>query len=230
MPGEPIEPGQNQEENLENFLTEDEKQRLDEARPKMGEVFALPPEERKALLSEKFHGFVITGLIDEETVTAEIDSCANAQTQDEFLKRAEKLAIDYFLVSRKDVDDTVKEALLAERGRTSINDLLNYEISANGQIVKIHLEPSEKPGLRKLKELMLSGLDDLAEIVQNDANVLTVQARSWIVAKHPELVEKLGFTLGETYMWEGRESRDSEMSREEFLKRPWRGGKAKKGE
>lgn len=205
-------------------LTDDEKQQVKLADEWLGEFFdGSTPDQRREKLTSAFRPFVKAGLLDGQTLSPEIENCCSAENKEEFLKRAAGLMKTYILTRRRDVEGVERVAALAEKGRTVINEILDYETTPDGQIIKIHIWPKDKNKVRSVKEiknLMLSGLSELAEVVKNNANVQTVEAYSHLVKKHPKLVEKLGFTLGEDYATgEGKEGRGSSISRQDFLDR-----------
>ena len=104
-------------------------------------------------------------------------------------------------------------------GRTGVNDTLSYDLNTPAEI-HIHiatlftLNPAET--IKQLEE----GLHELALQLQTDPNLAQIElikGRSWIVYKHPKLVERLGFTIIDKDEEDGHAL--ASISRDEFLKR-----------
>jgi hypothetical protein len=95
-------------------------------------------------------------------------------------------------------------------------------MSINGQNEKeaeIHLAPAteliKQDGIGNFRKEVENGLKKLAEIIKTNDNIEKITATSWIVAKNPSLLERLGFTvIGEI----SKEEREQENYRDE--KRP----------
>lgn len=106
-----------------------------------------------------------------------------------------------------------------------LNKMLSYNI--DGDTVHIHVPPNvSTPNSEKIN-LAYDGLKKLASIVAQDETIKTIVATSWIVAKHPSLMNKLHFTLegeideksrAEHFPAENREIGVATMSRDELIK------------
>ncbi|HEY4513110.1 MAG TPA: hypothetical protein VJH06_01180 [Candidatus Paceibacterota bacterium] len=104
-----------------------------------------------------------------------------------------------------------------------VNKILSYGI--DGTDLHIHMDNIKASSEEKM-ELILDGLRKLVVVVNENPEVKTVSATSWIVARHHRSIAKLGFKIGGPISEEmkkkhfKREKRPvwwSEMSREEFL-------------
>ncbi|MGD0577199.1 MAG: hypothetical protein ABSA74_03940, partial [Candidatus Staskawiczbacteria bacterium] len=203
-------------------LNAEETKKLEDAAPAIANIFetARTPQERIDVILSRFKPFFDAGLLDEKALMLQIENCCSVEDKDTFIQRVTELAKVYFLAKRRDTTGVEHVAMVSEQGRTAVNEILDYDYDDNGKTIQIHLAPTNKPGMKKLKELMLSGLQDLADVVEQNEGILKIGARSPLVYKNPRLVEKLGFKLvGDVYIWKGEKSRASEMSREEFLER-----------
>lgn len=104
-------------------------------------------------------------------------------------------------------------------GRVNVNDALSYDLD-NPTEIHIHvatlftLSPSET--IKHFEE----GLHQLALRLQTDSNLAQINlisGHSWIVYKHPGLIERLGFMISDKDDETGQAL--ASMSRDEFLKR-----------
>jgi len=81
----------------------------------------------------------------------------------------------------------------------SINEALSCEVESEEEL-SIHLSivNVNKNAQDSLAFLLKSGLERLAEMLEKESRlkkIQTITATSWIVAKHPGLLKKAGFTL-----------------------------------
>ena len=111
-------------------------------------------------------------------------------------------------------------------GMTPLNEVMYY--GGRDNYVHIHLAQAKDVGVSKLRALVLDGLQKLAEQIKGNEQVQDIEATSWIVAKNPKLMEKLGFTVeGEVdeefrrqhFSGDERKISRATIKREEFLKR-----------
>jgi len=210
---------QNQEE-----LSEEERQQLKIAKIELENIIGdATVEQRRDKLVSAFKPFFDAGIADPKLILPEIENCCSAKSRDNFIERAEGLIKLYLLARRKDTKGVERIASLAEKGRTVINEVLDYEYSPDGKIVKIHIWPKDREKVRtakEIKELIFSGFEELANIVESNQKIEDIEAYSHLVKKHPKLLEKLGFKLGEEYITQqGESGQGSSISRQEFLER-----------
>ena len=119
----------------------------------------------------------------------ELERCADIKWKKEFIERV-------FAIIKPIIDLSLDRPELFPEGGSSkefvrINELISYE--RKGNICYIHIIPEGKVE-QGLSEFM-SGMKNLAKVVDGDRNIETIEATSWIVAKHPRLLEKFGFTV-----------------------------------
>lgn len=123
--------------------------------------------------------------------------------------------------------------------RDTLNDGENLKLSevlytslgeVNNKGIAIHLasaaELIKEKGMGNFKREIENGLVKLAEIVEADPNIERIDAVSWIVAKNPVLLKRLGFTVvgeiseeekGENFSDEKRPIAAAYINRKEFL-------------
>ncbi|HBB43816.1 MAG TPA: hypothetical protein DCZ83_00235 [Candidatus Yonathbacteria bacterium] len=133
--------------------------------------------------------------------------------------------------TQPDVFESVqREANLNNSGYLKLSEVLHFGL--DGEEAQLHLAPSaeliKESGTGNFKKEVENGLEKLAEIIKSINKIKEIVATSWIVAKNPRLLEKLGFTIvGEIskeekeklFPDEKRTIAKAFMTREEFLAR-----------
>jgi hypothetical protein len=158
-----------------------------------------------------------------------LEDCKQIEDKEEFVSRVFEIIspiidvkfdkpVEFELASRK---------TFLERGNlTSINELLAYNLEDEALV--LHVPPNETTPLKDKLRLLKEGLKALAEIVKNNENIQVIIGSSWIIADHPEIIERLGFTIEgpvseeqrqEYFGNDPREVHSAKMSREDFLKK-----------
>ena len=74
---------------------------------------------------------------------------------------------------------------------TAINELLSY--GKDEDLIHIHVVPDQK--VENFMTSFRSGMERLAEMIDADKSIKEVTATSWIVAKHPKILERAGFVV-----------------------------------
>ncbi|MCH8748895.1 hypothetical protein IH781_04080 [Patescibacteria group bacterium] len=111
---------------------------------------------------------------------------------------------------------------------TVINEVLSYKKSQDE--INIHLAETRSKGPKEIVSLLVSGMQDLAKVVEDDEEVKRVLATSWIAAHRSgrKQLERLGFTVDEPisdemreldFALEEREVGTAHIDREDFLQR-----------
>lgn len=161
-------------------------------------------------------------LDDPESIIANLKACAKIKNKTDFIEavfKAGKPIVD-LKIEKPEVFDRAEEG----EEFIKINDLLSYGIT--GDVAHIHVVPDGK--VEKLPSAFKEGAEKLAEIIEKNKTIKIVRAVSWIVAKHPRIMERLGFTLDGEVSEEFRRAHfgDSKqiihvahMNREDFLKK-----------
>lgn len=117
--------------------------------------------------------------------------------------------------------------LYRDQGFEELNDVLSYGGSL--RIIHIHMEPKanvlvgKKPRekVNYLMEQLNDGLHKLAVLLQTDPrwkNVEIITAASWLVAKHPKLLESLKFKVESNLKGGPRTIRGAFIYRRDFLR------------
>lgn len=129
-------------------------------------------------------------LENKEIMKKELEKCVVLKTKKDFVEQVAAIIKPFIDLKIENPELFVREPG-NDRKFIEINKLLSYEISGN--LIRIHVVPEEKAdrGLHKFKE----GLQDLARLVDENKEIEIIEATSWIVAKHPKLLEKLGFIV-----------------------------------
>ena len=89
-----------------------------------------------------------------------------------------------------------RKAFIEKGNYVAINEILSYGIDKGD--LHIHLAPTNDLGLGEKMLLIKDGFKKLAIIVQNNPKVEEISATSWIVAKNPELLQKMGFKIDDS--------------------------------
>jgi len=93
-----------------------------------------------------------------------------------------------------------RENTINSNGNLKLSEVLYTSLNEqNKNEIFIHLAPAEEfikeNGIANLKKEVEKGLAKLAEIVESNKNIEKITATSWIVAKNPLILERLGFTV-----------------------------------
>jgi hypothetical protein len=202
-------------------LTEAEENEIIKMIPKIGEIFdrLKTSDERRELIISKFKPFFDAGMANVDEFMPVVEQCACAGDRDFFINRATELARMFMLMRRSDTKGIVERSADFERRGISnkIIGYLDYEDINEDKSVNIHISPlpDKKPGVR-LRSEIVNEFKELARRLKDDLSVEKIEVNSWIVFKHPELIEKLGFTLMEKSEWKGEPSQRAEISIGEF--------------
>jgi len=132
--------------------------------------------------------------------------------------------------------DAERNAFFFEHGYTRVNKILGYQILPDTyQSLHIHLAPANDLGVGEKIRLIKDGFKKLAVVISSNTDIQKVYAVSWIVARQPKFMEKMGFEiedsidvkllLGSMRVVSALTNRDTRpramatMSREKFLER-----------
>ncbi len=118
----------------------------------------------------------------------------------------------------QELEKRSRELRSIENGEVEVNRVLNYDI--HGQKLHIHIPLTLIENPMELRKLFMEGLKKLStEIKENPElkDITTIHGKSWIIYKHPKLLEAAGFTIISRDETAGQGV--AEMSREDFIKR-----------
>jgi len=165
-----------------------------------------------------------TGLNKEE-IARMVKECSLIEDRDVFADRIVGATKEIYNFIR-DNPELRLEIVMESAGYKKLNRCLYYMYGDDKKSVGIHLAPSEELGIAEVKRLVLEGLGDLAQILQEHPEIDKVTARSWIVGKKlgTKLMERLGFKVDEKSGEKvddsralGQEEKSAEISSKDFL-------------
>lgn len=132
-------------------------------------------------------------------------------------------------ITRADMEARQREYFFSFHDFMPLSETLAFGVSRG--TAHIHLAPSSALGIAALRADVEAGLRELARRMQEDdelKGVTSVQGTSWIVARHPRLLERLGFTIdgpisedehAAHFAEESRPVASAHMDRADFLAR-----------
>jgi hypothetical protein len=209
MEGEPIQPNSNHDENndAEPIQTynpveaiygelENNAQRIEAVIAQLGPFFKIKSND-----------------LDIEAICHKIRQCQSLPTRQEFIDgvSAELQPLYDFRKNNLGLFEAIdRETFVSNGGFTKINEVLSYGQGSDGWL-HIHLAPART--LKNVKSLIIDGLKELAQRAKADSSIQGLTATSWIVAKNPGILEKLGFTYKGELPDEMRQRHFSEETR-----------------
>lgn len=120
--------------------------------------------------------------------------------------------------SLEDLEKHVRDMTAEKSGWTMINEALSYELYRNDIFLHVPLMLTKTPF--EMVRLFEEGLRTLAHNLTRDekyADAQRIVGHSWLVAKYPKIVEKMGFTIDSIDQERG--SGSASMSRGAFLEK-----------
>ncbi|MBI4114431.1 MAG: hypothetical protein HY445_01160 [Candidatus Niyogibacteria bacterium] len=181
---------------------------------KLSTVFSGIPEDKAAKLENIFEELRVTSTESEEDL-------AHAATTKLYAFITENF-------TAQEIEARIRSAFVEQGGFIPLNEILSYGIYRNE--AHIHLAPARTKPVRETTELIKQGLSELARKITSDKELRDIDlitATSWIVAKHPKTMERLGFTTEgpitdemkrEHFADETRDVSKCYMSKEELLR------------
>ncbi len=165
-----------------------------------------------------------------EQVLLELEKICQTSDKQEFIDKIFEILkpIADLKVDHPDKFEIVaRQIFLEAHDIIPVNQLIAYSIKDG--ILELHIPPNEATAMKDKLSLLREGLHKIAKIVKADEKIEKVSGvSSWIVAKNPKLLERLGFKVidippdetGQLYQdEEQRDLRDASMTREDFLKK-----------
>lgn len=210
-----------------------------EMRRELGRLFDNRGDLEKRIddFAHKLEVFQKNGLVfDREGILKGLDESKEIKDREEFIVFLSKL-LEPLVVSKFTqpgiFEKTQREFIIESGGSIKLSEILYTSLSEmNNQGLAIHLAPAaeliKEKGIGNFKKEIENGLIKLAEIVEEDPKIERIDAVSWIVAKNPSLLKRLGFTIvGEipqemkkkNFNDEARPVAAAFMSRDELLAR-----------
>lgn len=194
----------------ENVVGLEEREKMYEvAKRSLGAIFKTNPdsESRIGPIEEEVKR-MSSYIKDSERILAGLDECAAIKDRKEFVEKV-------FEVIKPMIDLKISNPQVfliegeEEREFIEINEVLSYEKKGSGAI-EMHLIPKEVH--RDIYKRLTDGLRRLAKIINQDKNIEIIEAESWIVTRHPKIVQKFGLTIDDI------RAGKAHISREDFLK------------
>jgi hypothetical protein len=216
-------PQPNSSKDVENEQEKEREQLYDSAKMKINALFYSHENGRESVDALKAEIDKAEFLENKDAIKMELEKCADIKTKKEFIESVFKILKPVIDLKIEKPEIFIGEGE-ASQEFVKINELLSYVIVGN--IIDIHMLPEEKVENLPLK--FKEGLQKLAEIVDKNKDIETIEARSWINAEHPNFMKRFGFTIdGEIseeirlkyFPREKRKISDAHMSRNDFLKR-----------
>jgi len=226
------------EKKLQSERAEESANEIQMVKKITGEIFDSykeGPERIKDILF-KIKPFLEFNLIDGNKIREALEKCSTIEDKDKFIEKVLSSLEPILDLKNNNPQafEKIQREALVERGGgrvKKINEILLYSEAPEG-IIHIHLAPAKElakeQGIGGVKKLVIEGLEKLAEIVEKNEGIKEIRATSWIVAKIPQLIEKLGFTvMGEIdeeirkkyFANDERKISTAIITREEFLKK-----------
>ncbi|MFA4817130.1 MAG: hypothetical protein WC608_00200 [Parcubacteria group bacterium] len=160
------------------------------AKTKIGVLFDSYENGQKRIDDLRWQIDRLEFLENKETMKKELEKCINIETKKKFVDEVITIIMPFIELKLEKPELFMREAE-ADREFMKLNELLSYEIK--GDSILIHMVPGEKVENFVIK--FKAGLQKLAEILNENKNIETIQATSWIIAKHPKLIERSGFVI-----------------------------------
>ena len=189
--------------SLDNHLTPEQRQQARQERQDNRYFHVLYQQadtnaERIAKLKEGYkHFFANTADdLDAQSIMASIDALADAPDEDTFVDQA--LAVMQPIRRfQQEHPDIARRIMLERKNFTALNEVLSYGLTEDGERVHIHLSPATNQP--RLRSLVFDGLRELARQIREQPEKFkkleAITATSWIVAEHPEAMQRLGFSV-----------------------------------
>jgi len=212
---------------------------LEESKIRLGDMFDSNGGSKKVIEEALPRWRVFLSVMPESEKIQEIESllieCKDIQDKEEFVKRVIEIlrpVLEFKVQRPKEFEKIGREATIRGENHIRLSEVLYCEEDKKERTIAIHLAPSTTLGIAETKKSVLEGLEKLAKMLDKNEEVEKIIAISWIFGKNPALGEKLlGFPDIRILTEEEKEKRfikskdvwgEGIMSREDFLKKPWR--------
>ncbi len=229
----PVNPEQTPQQDPEKLKPENEEedQEIKQVKKSIEGIFEQHKNgsERVEVVIKKLSQFLDSDAFDGKKIKESLEACSQIEDKKEFIESiisALEPILDFRKSSPEAFEQMRRQAAMEQEGMTPINEILYY--GGREDYLHIHLAPAKDAGIGKLRAQVLEGLQKLAEVIKDNKQIKEIEATSWIVAKNPKLMEKLGFEVhGEIdeefrrqhLSGDERKISRATISRKEFLKR-----------
>ena len=214
---------------VEKAPAEKEDKEMEGAKKRFGDIFDSHEDGAKRVddILSTIRPILESGLVDGEKITQSLKQCSDIKNREEFIAKTAS-ALEPIADLRKsnpaDLEKLKRKIFVEQSKFIKLNEILSY--GKSGDLIHIHLAPAKDIGISEMMRLVKDGLEKLAGIVKTNKEIKNITATSWIVAKYPGIMERLGFTTGgkinnkmrqKHFRYDKREIHKANISREEFL-------------
>ncbi|MCL5010921.1 MAG: hypothetical protein M1127_01785 [Patescibacteria group bacterium] len=159
--------------------------------------------------------FVRAGVLEDADVSKVTGFLCEDKTKkrlSEFLEKASPLAkkiVDFVWSNPAGFEKIERDIFNRDGAFTPVNEVLSYGVDEEKSFLHLHVPPCKT--VQNKVSLLKEGLAEIAEVVQDNENIERITGTSWIVAQNPNLLRRLGFTIG------GKEKTYKRLLRSSFL-------------
>lgn len=188
------------------------------------------PKDRNNAILERLNNlfnYLDKGIFSEneiEKVKNGINSCLFIDDKKQYIETIMKFLIPLVILKEKHADEF--EYALAKQTNNKYNFIeINRLLSYGKNKSVIHLHASAGKTVPNKIGLYRNGLIELAKIINDDPEIKTITASSYLVSEHQGLFIKLGFKISDInddfkqkyFPWETRDIKEASINREDFL-------------
>jgi hypothetical protein len=214
---------------IEYSLPENElrQEYLRQLRGSLTEIFRTKKidEEMIKEVIERIEPIGESGLMDKETfqsIKKDLAELASIKDEKEFVERATSILsifIDIKIAKPKEYEVFERKMSLS-RG-TKLSEILYYIPHYEEGYIELHNAPALTLENEEVSSHYNEAFTKLAEILENDPRIKLIKIDSWIAARYPRLIERLGFKVLEIYEDRSEKIGLAEATREDFLNSKW---------
>lgn len=196
-------------------------------------------DQRVDRLMAELNGKMPENITDDvkESMRTQLEACRDIQLPEEFVQQALRALqpfIDYNRVSTPDRQALLRRTFREQKKYEPLDGegILVYGRTPDGRFVHIHLAPAQDKNVLSLRHIVRSGLRELARRIEEQPeewkSLESITATSWIVARHADLIKRLGFTVEEAvdedvrerhFKYETRQIGEARMSKTDLLRK-----------
>ncbi|MBI2577240.1 MAG: hypothetical protein HYV77_00140 [Candidatus Wildermuthbacteria bacterium] len=154
--------------------------------------------ERIALIQERIARFAsILGEEEFAAIQKTLESCATIEQEEEFIASAKRALLPLIKIAEHNpqlFESVAREAFVEAHGFIPLNEVISYQIEESDGTLHLHLAPATSLGM-KMRRAFVDGLRRLAALVTENPDIVRISATSPLVAEHPALFKRFGFTV-----------------------------------
>jgi hypothetical protein len=185
-------------ENPENVKLTPEEKELQKAKEKFGSIFEQSKgAERTVRIKNMLQAYVDLKEVDMAKIFQEVEAAEDLDDKQEYIEQI-IAALQPFADLKKQkpefFEKKERENFIKREGFMPLNEIFSYGLGDNGWI-HIHHAPARTMPLEERAKLAVEALHKLAQLAEKNPKIKGITATSWIVAKRPEWLTSLGFTI-----------------------------------